>query len=154
MCEKSCKFGCLNVTSLTESYMGDLFCSLACVIGYIRFSTGDNYYEALETYNENKDWVDPDPKPTKISFAQAEQEVEDFNLFTIKCEKCGTPTHEYFLVNYTRTCSEQCRSHYVSDEEYHKVAPGEDDMYYTESDQSFEIGDILWDADGKEYEVT
>ena len=155
MCvKKYCQNGCGSV-SLTERYMGDLFCSINCILTFIQVSTGDNYLEAMETYKENQNWVDPDPtKPTQIKFAQAEQDVEDFNLFTIQCEKCGTPTHEYFLVNYNRTCSEQCRSHYVSDEEYNKIAPGEDDMYYTESDQSFEIGDVLWDANGKEYEVT
>ena len=152
MCESKCKFGCES-SELTETYMGDSFCNMDCVLGYIQFSTGDNYRESLETYELNKDWVNPDPNsPKTMSLEVAEQELEDFNVFSIVCDKCGTPMHEYFYVDGNRACSEQCRSEYVDDSHYDKWAPNED-MYWSESDQFIELGDSVWSEDGTEFVI-
>ena len=58
MCKSTCKNGCES-TEMTQTYMGDAFCSMDCVLTYIQFTTGDNYRESLETYESNKDWTDP-----------------------------------------------------------------------------------------------
>ena len=147
MCQSKCFNGC-GSTEITQTYMGDSFCSKDCILTFIQVSTGDNFTEAKETYELNKDVA------IKVTLTQALKDLEDANLFNLQCDKCGTPMYDYYVVHGTQTCSEQCRSEFITDEEYDATDCGaSDDVYWTESDLYTEVGDILWDENGKVYEV-